>query len=101
MPMALREDRAGIRLLQPPLASPPDRRIALMSIQPQFATTTSRLARARVWRQVGSRAPCASTARRRPAERRGALNAFQEAWKAEAGPLDEDAVAAMAKRYGL
>ena len=31
----------------------------------------------------------------------GALNAFQEAWKAEAGPLDEDAVAAMAKRYGL
>ena len=23
------------------------------------------------------------------------------AWKAEAGPLDEDAVAAMAKRYGL
>ena len=24
-----------------------------------------------------------------------------EAWNAEAGPLDEDAVAAMAKRYGL
>ena len=58
-------------------------------------------ARARIRRQVGSRAPCASTARRRPAERRGAPNAFQEAWKAEAGPLDEDAVAAMAKRYGL
>ena len=35
--MALREDRAGIRLLQPPLASQPDRRIALMSIRPQFA----------------------------------------------------------------
>ena len=29
------------------------------------------------------------------------LNAFLEAWNTEAGPLDEDAVAAMAKRYGL
>ena len=35
--MALREDRVSTRLLQPPLASPPDRRIALMSIRPQFA----------------------------------------------------------------
>ena len=34
-------------------------------------------------------------------QRRDALNAFLEAWNAEAGPLDEDAVAAMAKRYGL
>ena len=34
-------------------------------------------------------------------KRRDALNAFLEAWNAEAGPLDEDAVAAMAKRYGL
>ena len=46
--MALREDRAGTRLLFDenlarrvasalPLASQPDRRIALMSIRPQFA----------------------------------------------------------------
>ena len=34
-------------------------------------------------------------------QRRDALNAFLEAWNTEAGPLDEDAVAAMAKRYGL
>ena len=34
-------------------------------------------------------------------ERRDALNSFVEAWNAEAGPLDEDAVAAMAARYGL
>ena len=34
-------------------------------------------------------------------QRRDAPNAFLEAWNAEAGPLDEDAVAAMAKRYGL
>lgn len=34
-------------------------------------------------------------------ERREALNSFLEAWDAEAGPLDEDEVAAMAQRYGL
>ena len=34
-------------------------------------------------------------------ERRDALRSFVEAWNAEAGPLDEDAVAAMAARYGL
>ena len=33
--------------------------------------------------------------------RKEALSAFLEAWNAEAGPLDEEAVAAMAKRYGL
>ena len=34
-------------------------------------------------------------------ERRDALSNFVEAWNAEAGPLDEDAAAAMAARYGL
>ena len=34
-------------------------------------------------------------------QRREAFNAFLEAWNAEDGPPDEDAVAAMAKRYGL
>ena len=33
--------------------------------------------------------------------RKEALSAFLEAWHAEAGPLDEQAVATMAKRYGL
>ena len=34
-------------------------------------------------------------------QRKEALNAFLEAWNAEAGPLDEEAVAAMARRFGL
>ncbi len=34
-------------------------------------------------------------------ERHAALSSFVEAWNAEAGPLDEDTVAAMAERYGL
>ena len=34
-------------------------------------------------------------------ERRDALSSFVEAWNSEAGPVDEDAVAAMAERYGL
>ena len=34
-------------------------------------------------------------------ERRAALSAFVEAWSIEAGPIDEDAVAAVAERYGL
>ena len=33
--------------------------------------------------------------------RRDAFNAFVESWNAEAGPVDEEAVAAMARRYGL
>ncbi|MGI8575337.1 MAG: hypothetical protein ACR2MA_08335 [Egibacteraceae bacterium] len=34
-------------------------------------------------------------------ERRDALDAFLQAWNAEAGPVDERDVAAMADRYGL
>ncbi len=34
-------------------------------------------------------------------ERRDALGAFLEAWTNGEGPVDEEAVAAMAKRYGL
>lgn len=30
-----------------------------------------------------------------------ALESFLDGWNAEAGPLDEEAVAAMARRYGL
>lgn len=30
-----------------------------------------------------------------------ALESFLDAWTAEAGPVDEEAVAAMARRYGL
>ncbi|MDE0137078.1 MAG: hypothetical protein OXM57_13695 [bacterium] len=30
-----------------------------------------------------------------------ALESFLDAWNAEAGPVDEEAVAAMARRYGL
>ncbi len=33
--------------------------------------------------------------------RRDALGAFLDAWADEAGPIDGDAVAAMAQRYGL
>ena len=34
-------------------------------------------------------------------EKRDALRSFVRAWNAEAGPVDEEAVAAMVKRYGL
>jgi Arc/MetJ-type ribon-helix-helix transcriptional regulator len=34
-------------------------------------------------------------------ERHVALRSFLEAWDAEAGPIDEAEVAAMARRYGL
>ena len=34
-------------------------------------------------------------------ERRKAFDAFLEAWDAEAGPVDGEAIAAMAERYGL
>ena len=34
-------------------------------------------------------------------EKRDDLRSFVRAWNAEAGPLDEDAVAAMSERYGL
>ena len=34
-------------------------------------------------------------------ERRKAFDAFLEAWDAEAGPVDEEAITAMAERYGL
>ena len=34
-------------------------------------------------------------------ERRLSLDSFLEGWEAEAGPVDEEAVAAMARRYGL
>ena len=34
-------------------------------------------------------------------DRRDAFNAFVEAWDAEAGPLDGEMVAKMARRYGL
>ena len=34
-------------------------------------------------------------------ERRLSLESFLEGWEAEAGPVDEEAVAAMARRYGL
>ena len=33
--------------------------------------------------------------------RRLSLDSFLEGWEAEAGPVDEEAVAAMARRYGL
>ena len=33
--------------------------------------------------------------------RRDALSSFLDAWADEAGPIDEDAVAEMAHRYGL
>ena len=34
-------------------------------------------------------------------DRRDALKSFVDEWNAEAGPVDENAVAAMAERYGL
>jgi predicted transcriptional regulator len=34
-------------------------------------------------------------------ERQLALDSFLEGWEAEAGPVDEEAVVAMARRYGL
>ncbi len=34
-------------------------------------------------------------------DRWDALGSFLESWNAEAGPVDEQAVAAMAERYGL
>ena len=34
-------------------------------------------------------------------DRQAALRSFVDEWNAEAGPVDEDAVAAMAERYGL
>jgi predicted transcriptional regulator len=34
-------------------------------------------------------------------DRRDALDSFLESWNADAGPVDEQAVAAMAQRYGL
>lgn len=34
-------------------------------------------------------------------DRQLSLEAFLDGWKAEAGPVDEEAVAAMARRHGL
>ena len=82
--MALREDRA-------------ETRIALMSIRPQFAAAILDGSK----RVESSAIRLALRLLAADRQRRDALNAFLEAWNAEAGPLDEDAVAAMTKRYGL